>query len=50
MNLLLSCLIFPLSTMENVFADKIMKHELLAKVCYLSFDKDVRHFKDEISC
>lgn len=26
MNLLLSCLIFPLSTMENVFADRIMKH------------------------
>lgn len=46
MNLLPWCLTFPLSTMENVFADKITTYWTSSQSpCYLSFDKDVKHFK-----
>lgn len=46
MNLLLWCLTFPLSTTENAFADKITQYWISSQsACYLSFDKDVRHFK-----
>lgn len=45
-DLLLFCLTFPLSPVENVFADKIMKHWLSSQsLCYLSSDKDVRRFE-----
>lgn len=41
-----SCLTFLLSTMESVFADKITKYWPSSQsLCYLLFDKDVRHFK-----